>query len=112
MFERNYKNAMDNITPDADVKDKILDRIILKEELKERKNSAIPWRVAFACVACLAIILGIVFVPRDSFKTATRNPNAPQTLQVSSAGITYSSFSLGSPASISSRTLGCLATRV
>lgn len=83
MFERNYKNAMDNITPDADVKDKILDRIILKEELKERKNSAIPWRVAFACVACLAIILGIVFVPRDSFKTATRNPNAPQTLQVS-----------------------------
>lgn len=81
MFEKNYKNAMDNITPDADTRDKILDKIILKEELKNRKNPAVPWRVAFACVAALAIILGIVFVPRDSFKTASSN--APKTLTVS-----------------------------
>lgn len=81
MFEQNYKDAMDKITPDADVKDKILDKIILKEELKDRRNPAIPWRVAFACVAVVAIILGIVFVPRDNFKTVTNN--APQTLQVS-----------------------------
>lgn len=81
MFEKNYKNAMDNITPDADTRDKILDKIILKEELKDRRNPAIPWRVAFACVAVVAIILGIVFVPRDSIKTA--DTNAPETLQVS-----------------------------
>ena len=81
MFEENYKNAMDNITPDADTRDKILDKIILKEELKNRKHPAVPWRVAFACVAALAIILGIVFVPRDSFKTASSN--APKTLTVS-----------------------------
>lgn len=81
MFEKNYKNAMDNITPDADTRDKILDKIILKEELKSRKNPAIPWRVAFACVAVVAIILGVVFIPRDNFKTVTNN--APQTLQVS-----------------------------
>lgn len=81
MFEQDYKNAMDNIMPDADTRDKILDKIILKEELKSRKNPAIPWRVAFACVAALAIILGIVFVPRDSFKT--KSNNAPKTLHVS-----------------------------
>ncbi len=81
MFEQDYKKAMDNITPDADTRDKILDKIILKEELKSRKNPAIPWRVAFACVACVAIILGVVFVPRDSVKVTT--DNAPQTLQIS-----------------------------
>ena len=81
MFEQNYKDAMDKITPDADERDRILDKIILKEELKSRKNPAIPWRIAFACVAALAIILGVVFVPRDSFKTTSNN--APKTLQVS-----------------------------
>lgn len=81
MFEQNYKNAMDKITPDADVRDKILDKIVLKEELKDRRNPAIPWRIAFACVACVAIILGVVFVPRDSFKTASSN--SPKTLTVS-----------------------------
>ncbi len=81
MFEHNYKNAMDNITPAADTRDKILERIILKEELKSRRNPAIPWRVAFACVAAIAVALGVIFVPRDNFKTATNN--APQTLTVS-----------------------------
>lgn len=83
MFEQNYKKAVDHIMPDADVRDKILDKIILKEELIVRKNPAIPWRIAFACVACVAIILGIVFVPRDSFKIATDNTHVHKTLQVS-----------------------------
>lgn len=81
MFEQNYKDAMDRITPDADVRDKILDKVILKEELKDRRNPAIPWRIAFACVAALAIVLGMVFVPRDSFKITSSN--APKTLMVS-----------------------------
>jgi len=68
MFDKNYKSAMDHITVDRETHDKILDKIILKEELRDRKNPAIPWRVAFACVACIAIVLGIIFVPRDSFK--------------------------------------------
>lgn len=83
MFDKNYKNAMDNITLDQNTREKILDKIVLKEELKDRKNPAIPWRVAFACVACVAIVLGIIFVPRDSFKPTTINTNTPQTLKVS-----------------------------
>lgn len=78
MFEKNYKNAMNSITPEPEVKEKILDRIILKEELKKRKNPATPWRVAFACVAVVAMVLGIVFVPRN--KITTQN-NTFQTLK-------------------------------
>ncbi len=82
MFNEDYKNAMDNINPDGETREKILDKIILKEELKSRKNPAIPWRIAFACVACIAIILGIIFVPQDNFIPATNNA-ASETLVVS-----------------------------
>lgn len=81
MFEQNYKNAMDKVAPDADTRDRILDKIILKEELKRRKNPAVPWRIAFACVACIAVILGIVFVPRNNFKLT--GTGTSQTLRVS-----------------------------
>lgn len=81
MFEQNYKNAMDNIKPNADTRDKILDKIILKEELKRHKNPAIPWRIAFACVAVIAVVLGVIFVPRNNFDIATNG--APKTLTVS-----------------------------
>ena len=84
MFDKNYKSAMDHITVDRETHDKILDKIILKEELRDRKNPAIPWRVAFACVACIAIVLGIIFVPRDSFKPLVKdNTSSTQTLKVS-----------------------------
>lgn len=81
MFEQNYKNAMDKITPDTDVRDKILDKIILKEELKDRRNPAIPWRVAFACVAVVAIALGVIFVPHNNFGIKTTDTQ--KTLTVS-----------------------------
>ncbi len=84
MFDKNYKNAMDGINIDNETKEKILDKIILKEELKNRKNPATVWRVAFACVACVAIILGVLFVPRDSFKPSVKDDtNAPKTLKLS-----------------------------
>lgn len=83
MFDKNYKNAMDKVTVDEQTREKILDKIILKEELKKRKNPAIPWRVAFACAACVAIVLGVVFVPRDTFKPATTTSEVQQLLQVS-----------------------------
>ena len=70
MFEQDYKNAMERISPDADTRDRVLESIILKEEIVKRKNPALPWRIAFACVACIAIVLGVVFVPRDGFKQA------------------------------------------
>lgn len=82
MFDKNYKNAMNNISVDLNTYDKILDKIILKEELKNRKNPATPWRVAFACVACVAVVLGIVFIPRNNIKPITSN-NSPQSLTVS-----------------------------
>lgn len=83
MFEHEYKNAMDHITPDTDVKEKILDKIELKEELKSRRNPALPWRIAFACVACIAIVFGIVVMPRDAFKTnLPADVGQPQLLSV------------------------------
>ncbi len=84
MFEQDYKIAMDNINPDSETREKILDKIILKEELKNRKNPALPWRIAFACVACIAIVLGIVFVPRDGLNFSVQNnTSGAQTLRVS-----------------------------
>lgn len=84
MFDKNYNDAMNDVTVDRETYDKILDKIILKEELKNRKNPAIPWRVAFACVACVAIVLGVMFVPRDRFKPAIKDDTpATQTLNVS-----------------------------
>ena len=82
MFEQDYKNAMERISPDADTRDRVLESIILKEEIVKRKNPALPWRIAFACVACIAIVLGVVFVPRDGFKQAP-DDTTPQTLAVS-----------------------------
>ncbi|MBR3969280.1 MAG: beta-propeller domain-containing protein [Clostridia bacterium] len=81
MFDKKYKNAMDSITPDNDTREKILDSIILKEELKKHTSFTPTWRIAVACVACVALILGIVFVPKDIFNGKTAN--APQTLSVS-----------------------------
>lgn len=83
MFNDKYKNAMDSVSPSAETKERILDQIILKEEIKKHKNPAIPWRIAFACVACIAIILGIIFVPQDSFVPAVQSNNDTQTLMVS-----------------------------
>ena len=84
MFDKNYKKAMDSITVDSQTRDKILDRIILKEELKARKNPAIPWRIAFACVACVAIVLGVLFVPRDNLKiNLGTSESSPAELKIS-----------------------------
>ena len=82
MFEKNYKNAMDSINVDNDTRDKILEKIILKEELKQRKNPAMPWRIAFACVAAIAVVLGVIFVPRNNFNVAIKT-DASKTLTVS-----------------------------
>lgn len=93
MFEHDYKNAMENVTPDAETRDKILDTIILKEELKKRKNPAIPWRIAFACVVCIAIALGVIFIPRDKAQIGTGEGDAlvqiQNTAQVLTAAKTY-----------------------
>ena len=77
MFDKDYKNAMDRVNIDEQKRDEILDKIILKEELKDRKNPALPWRVAFACVACVALVLGVLFVPKDVVKkkVTTKKPS-------------------------------------
>lgn len=82
MFENNYKTAMNNIAPDEDTSEKILDKIILKEEHKKNKNPAIPWRIAFACVACVAIVLGVVFVPYNN-NIKVKTSDMPKTLNAS-----------------------------
>ena len=93
MFEHDYKNAMEKISPDAETRDKILDTIILKEEVKKRKNPAIPWRIAFACAACIAVVLGVVFIPRDRIALESQKGEGPakiqNTAQVLTAAKTY-----------------------
>lgn len=81
MFENDYKKAMDSISADTRVKEKVLKGIQNIEEEKTRKNPAIAWRVAFACVACAAIVFGVMFVPRDTFKPPVQSET--QVLQVS-----------------------------
>lgn len=78
MFEKDYKDAMNSIKPSPEVKNKILNKINSKEEKYTKKNNAIPWRIAFACVVCAAIVLGVVFVP----KNATKPDNSFKTLKV------------------------------
>ncbi len=64
MFEKNYRNAMDNIKADDTVKNRILDKITAYEEKSNNKNAAVPWRIGFAVAACAAIVLSIIFVPK------------------------------------------------
>ena len=68
MFDKNYKKAMENVNVDEHTKEKIFDKIMLKEEVNNHKNPAVKWRVAFACAACIAIVLGVLFVPKNTIK--------------------------------------------
>lgn len=81
MFEKDYKDAMNSIKPSSEVKSKILNKITLKEDKYAKKNNAIPWRIAFACAACVAIVLGVVFIPENNIQY-TKN-NSVATLKVS-----------------------------
>ena len=81
MFDKNYKNAMDSITPDNATREKILDKIILSEEKNTIKIAPV-WRVAMACAACVAIVLGVIFVPKDMFSVKNINASDAQTLSV------------------------------
>ncbi|MBQ8203403.1 MAG: beta-propeller domain-containing protein [Clostridia bacterium] len=68
MFEKNYKNAMDNIKADAFVKESVLSKLEAAEEKAERRNPAVIWRVGTALAACVAIVLGVIFIPNNSVK--------------------------------------------
>lgn len=68
MFDKNYKKAMENVNVDEQTKEKIFDKIMLKEEVNNHKNPAVKWRVAFACAACIAMVLGVLFVPKNTIK--------------------------------------------
>ncbi len=84
MFKNDYHTAMDNIKADSNVKSQIYARLEAHENIKERtKNPAVPWRVGFALAACAALILSIIFVPKNSVSTVP----APKTL---SAADSYS----------------------
>ena len=77
MFENDYKKAMENITPSDDLKEKITKKIQHAEE-KKHKNPAVAWRVAFACVACVAVILGVIFVPKNNIITIDKQSGTQQ----------------------------------
>ncbi|MBR6503125.1 MAG: beta-propeller domain-containing protein [Clostridia bacterium] len=78
MFDKKYKNAMDSVNIDATKRDEILDKIMQKEENNKRKNPALPWRIAFACTACIALVLGVLFTPTKNTvkkKVTTKKPS-------------------------------------
>lgn len=66
MFEENYKKAMDAITPSEQIRSEISEKIKMKENKHSAKNPAVVWRIAFAAVACAAIVLCALFVPHNT----------------------------------------------
>lgn len=66
MFEENYKKAMDAITPSEQIRSEISEKIKKKENKHSAKNPAVVWRVAFAAVACAAIVLCALFIPHNT----------------------------------------------
>lgn len=66
MFEENYKKAMDAITPSEQIRSEISEKIKMKEHKHSAKNPAVVWRVAFAAVACAAIVLCALFIPHNT----------------------------------------------
>ncbi len=82
MFDKNYKDAMDSIRPSNEVKSKILNKIEQKENPQRAKNSALPWRIVFAAVACAAIVLGVIFVPKGVKPTVKTKSNNTKVLSV------------------------------
>lgn len=66
MFEKEYKEAMNIISADTKTKEDILLKLSADEQKRERRNPAIPWRIGFAAVAVVAIVIGMLFVPKKT----------------------------------------------
>ncbi len=76
MFKDSYNKAFDNINPDPSVKEAILNKIEAAEEKEGRKNPAVIWRVGTALAACVAILLGVIFIPKNNTKVMAVELNA------------------------------------
>ncbi len=82
MFKSDYQTAMDSIKAESKLKNEIYAKLEARENGQSRtKNPAVPWRIGFAIAACAAIVLSIIFVPKNSVPTAT----APKTLSVAAS---------------------------
>ena len=82
MFKKDYEDSLKNITPDKYIKQKIQNRLSYEQSLiekreneKAKRNPAVYWRLGFtAVVCCVAIVLGIVFIPKSpAFSTKVKN---------------------------------------
>ena len=76
MFKDSYNKAIDNIKPSAQVKEAILNKIEAAEAREERRNPAVIWRVGTAIAACVAIVLGVIFIPDNSNKVSAQELTA------------------------------------
>ena len=73
MFKKDYEDSLKNITPDKYIKQKIQNRLSYEQSLMEKRgnekakrNPAVYWRLGFtAVVCCVAIVLGIVLIPKS-----------------------------------------------
>ena len=64
MFKDDYKSQMDKITPDAQTKEKILEKINEAAQPPKKRNPAFIWRVSTAAVLCIAVVLAVVLSPK------------------------------------------------
>ncbi len=76
MFKDSYNKAFDNIKPDPSLKEAILNKIEAAEEKENRKKPAVIWRVGTALAACVAILLGVIFIPKNNTKVMAVELNA------------------------------------
>ena len=64
MFKDDYKSQMDKITPDAQTKEMILEKLNKATQPPKKRNPAFVWRVATASVLCAVITLSVIFMPK------------------------------------------------
>ncbi len=73
MFKKNYNDAFTHIKPDLALKEEILSKI--EAEQNKKRNPAIPWRIGFALATAAAIVLSVLFIPKNEFvKKSTAEP--------------------------------------
>lgn len=93
MFRDDYNNEMNKLSPDAHTKNAILEKLQTvseKEYIRKQNRSKIIWRAGAVAVAC-AIVLAVVFIPRDTTVTpqVTTNASGNEVLQAVSYNDIY-----------------------
>ena len=100
MFKKDYQDSLKNITPDKYIKQKIQNRLSYEQSLMEKRenekakrNPAVYWRLGFtAVVCCVAIVLGIVLIPKSPAADKSQLPQKQSDKEYTKNGETLTAF--------------------